>query len=80
MQELPPSTLTAEDTSDWSQAVEGDLGCVPSLTHSWRTSLEERHAHSEQKGEMVFGRNQHPNPPSITALNGLHGEPTRLTP
>ena len=30
VQELPPSTLTTEDTSDWSQPVEGDLMC-PSL-------------------------------------------------
>ena len=80
VQELLSSTQTMEDMSDWSRLVEGDLRCPPPLTWSWRTSLEERCPHSEQKGEMVFGRNQCPNPPSITALNGMCGKLTRLTP
>ena len=29
--ELLPSTITREDTSNWSQPVEGDLGLPPSL-------------------------------------------------
>ena len=82
MQEFLPSTLTTEDTSDWIQPVEGDLGCPPpSLDPQLKDFLGgETHLLAEQKGEMVFSRNQCLNPPSITALNRSHGELTRSTP
>ena len=31
MKEFPPSTLTTEDTSNWSHPLDGDLGCSPFL-------------------------------------------------
>ena len=53
--------------SSQSQLVEGDLRCPLPLTHSWRTSLEERCPHLEWKGEIVFSRNQCLNSPSINS-------------
>ena len=79
MQELPPSTSTTEDTSNWSQPVEGALGCpLPWPTAGglpWR-----RDAPAQSRRGDGFQQKSMPKPPSTTVLNGSCGEPTRSTP